>query len=338
MSFTSNSVIKKIITLILAVFLTLSLLACKPEETKEEETKPQQQAKFSIGLILSDNTKENESSYRGFVRAFSDKGYVQGDYYSLSFTDCDGSKKKCKETAEKYAKEGVDLIFAVGSKAAYAAKKATSTIPVIFCSVYDPIESKILKSCEKPEANVTGVSDFTPVEEQFAFIRRVLPKTKNVSSLHLSTDANSILITTLAKDAAKAMKFDYTSYSATDTDRLESVLKDALKDADALYICEDELTVANAEMIVKAANKKKVPIFAASDTFMSFGTFATCVPDYEHLGFNAGELALICLKELHPISNISVEYPVKCIGYISQSVADELGIEVEASDELVILP
>ena len=90
-------------------------------------------------------------------------------------------------------------------------------------------------------------------------------------------------------------------------------------------------------MIVKAANKKKVPIFAASDTFMSFGTFATCVPDYEDLGFNAGELALICLKELHPISNISVEYPVKCIGYISKAVADELGIKVEEAENLVIL-
>ncbi len=338
MKFTSNGVIKKSISLFLVIFLALSLFACTPEETKEEETAPEKKAKFSIGLILSDNTKEAESAYRGFVRAFSEKGYAQGDYYSLSFTDCDGSKKKCKETAEKYAEEDVDLIFAIGSKAAYAAKKATSTIPVIFCSVYDPIESKILKSCEKPEGNVTGVSDFTPVEEQFAFIRRVLPKAKKLSSLHLSTDANSILITTLAKDAAESLEFDYTSYSATDTERLGSVLKDALKGADALYICEDELTVANAEMIVKAANKKKVPIFAASDTFMSFGTFATCVPDYEHLGFNAGELALICLKELHPISNISVEYPVKCIGYISQSVADKLDIEVEASDDLVILP
>ncbi len=338
MNFAKAGIIKKTISLLMILLIAFSLYACNSDEGTKEETEPQKKAKFSIGLILSDNTKESESAYRGFVRAFSEKGYTQGDYYSLTFTDCDGSKAKCKETAQRYVEDGVDLIFAIGEKAAYAAKKATDTIPVIFCSVYDPIESKILKSCEKPEANVTGVSDFTPVEEQFAFIRRVLPKAKNVSSLHLSTDANSILITTLAKDAAEGLGFEYTPFSATDTDRLKTVLKDALKDADALYICEDELTVANAEMIVKAANKKKVPIFAASDTFMSFGTFATYVPDYEHLGFNAGELALICLKELHPISNISVEYPVKCIGYVSQSVADKIGIEVETSDDVVIMP
>ncbi len=338
MNFARISIFKKTISIFMIILIAVSLFACNSDESSQEETEAAKEAKFSIGLILSDNTKENESAYRGFVRAFSEKGYAQGEYYSLAFTDCDGSKTRCKETAQKYVQDEVDLIFAVGDKAAYAAKKATSTIPVIFCSVYDPIESKILKSCEKPEANVTGVSDFTPVEEQFAFIRRVLPNAQNVSSLHLSTDANSILITTLAKDAAKALDFEYTPYSATDTDRLESVLKDALKDADALYICEDDLTVANAEMIVKAANKKKVPIFAASDTFMSFGTFATYVPDYEDLGFNAGELALICLKELHPISNISVEYPVKCIGYISQSIADKLGVEVESAHDIVILP
>ena len=181
------SIYKKIISLLMVVFISSSLFACNSDEGTREETEAPKEAKFSIGLILSDNTKENESAYRGFVRAFSEKGYAQGDYYSLAFADCDGSKSKCKEIAQKYAQDGVDLIFAVGEKAAYAAKKATSSIPVIFCSVYDPIESKILKSCEKPEANVTGVSDFTPVEEQFAFIRRVIPDAKNISSLHLST-------------------------------------------------------------------------------------------------------------------------------------------------------
>ncbi len=338
MNFTSTIKQKRILSLIMLVAMIFSLCACSEQTDEPEETTPVKTAKFSIGVIQSDNTKENESSYRGFIKAFTDKGYAQNDYYSVSFTDCDDSKTKCKEAANKYVEAEVDLIFAIGEKAAVAAKKATSTIPVIFCSVYDPIESKLVKSCEKPNANITGVSDFTPVDEQFAFIRKVLPDAKRVSSLHFSSDANSILITTLAKDSAKDYDFKYSSYSALDSDKLTSVLKDALKKADALYICEDELTVENAEAIIKEANKAKVPIFAASDVFMSFGTFATCVPDYEDLGYNAGELALICLKELHSISNISVEYPVKCIGYISTSVAEKLEIEVPEDKNIVFVP
>lgn len=334
----SRLFINKMSALILMTVIVFSLGACAPSGNKGETTAPAEPAKFTVGLIQSETKQKSELIYNAFCRALSEKGGEEGKYYSVLVSQHSESKEECDKVAKSLVDEKVDLIFAIGENAAVAAAKATKTIPVIFCSVYDPIEAGLLKSCEKPEGNVTGVSDYTPVEQQFAFIRKVLPDAKNITSIHHLTDANSILVTTLAKDAAKANSFDYAAYSASDTKRLEVVLADALEDTDALYLCEDELTVGNAEMIVKAANEAKVPIFAASDTFMSFGTFATCMPDYDDLGYNAGELALICLKELHPISNISVEYPVKCIGYVSKSVADILQIKVQDDDSLVLLP
>lgn len=330
--------IKKLSALILICVIAFSLGACAPKGGESETTAPAEPAKFTIGLIQSEAKQKSELIYKAFCRALSEKGGEEGKYYSVKVSQHSESKEECDKVAKELVECQVDLIIAIGENAAVAASKATKTIPVIFCSVYDPIESGLVKSSEKPGGNVTGVSDYTPVEQQFAFIRKVLPNAKNVTSIHHLTDANSILVTTLAKDAAKVHSFEYASYSASDTKRLEVVLADALEDTDALYLCEDELTVGNAEMIVKAANEAKVPIFASSDAFMSFGTFATCMPDYDDLGYNAGELALICLKELHPIGNISVEYPVKCIGYISQSVADMLKISVQDDDSLILLP
>lgn len=330
-----KNISKIFVSFLLVVLSVVSLCACSGGE--QEETTPIEPAKFSIGCIRTDDTEEAKLAYDGFIRAFTEKGYAEHDYYDITVVDCDNSKDKCKSAAEQFVKDNVDLIFTFGVEATLAAKKATKEIPVIFCGVSDPIESGVMKSCEKPDANITGVSDFAPVKGQLEFIKKVLPDAKQVNALYMSTDANSILISTLAKEEAKDIGLKYTSYAVADEKQLNKVLSDVFRDTDALYLCEDEVTLSNADKIIDAANKAKVPIFAVTKSFMSFGTFATCLPDYEDLGFNAGELALICLKELHPISNISVEYPVKCIGYVSESVAKELAIKVEASDSLQLL-
>lgn len=326
---------KVILSLSIIVLSVFSLCAC--ENGEQEETAPTEPAKFTIGCIRDDDTTEAQQAYEGFIRAFSEKGYSEHDYYDITVVDCNNSKDKCKSAAEQFVKDKVDLIYTFGEQSTLAAKKATKDIPIIFCGVADPIEAGVMKSCEKPDGNITGVSDFAPVKGQFEFIKKVLPDAKSVNALYMSTDANSILISTLAKEEAEGLDIEYSSFAVADEKQLKKVLPDIFEDTDALYLCEDEITLENADIIIKAANEANIPIFATTKSFMSFGTFATCLPDYEDLGFNAGELALICLKELHPISNISVEYPVKCIGYVSESVANNLGIKVEESDSLLLL-
>lgn len=334
-----NKIIKITLTLALAVLCVVSLCACSSAEVVPQVTDPsvENSAKFSIGVIQTDDSAEALEAYNGFIRAFTEKGYKENEYYNISVRDCDDSAEECENAALDFIDQGVDLIFTFDVKATLAAKKSTEEIPIIFCGVYDPIESGILDSCETPECNITGVSDFTPVKGQLEFIKRVLPDAKNISALYMSTDTNSVLISTLAQKEAEALEVDYNTFAVPDEKELQKSLKDVFKDADALYLCEDDLTLQNADTIVEAANKAKAPIFSATNSFMAFGTFATCLPDYEDLGFNAGELALICLKDLHPISNISVEYPVKYKEYVSESVAEELGITVEPYDNLTFV-
>lgn len=334
-----NKFFKSVLSFCMAILMTFSLCACGSKDTTEETTTPDTKtpAKFSIGVIQTDDTDQAKESYNGFIRAFTEKGYKENEYYSISVKDCNNSAEECETAAMDFVEDGIDLIFTFDVLATLAAKKATSDIPIIFCGVYDPIEAGILDSCEKPGANVTGVSDFTPVKGQFELIKRTLPEAKKISSLYMSTDANSVLVSTLAQSEAEAIGAQYNPFAVTDEKRLEKVLEDVFKDADALYLCEDEVTLANAETIIEAANKAKVPIFSATYSFMSFGTFASCLPDYEDLGFNAGELALICLKGIRSVGDISVEYPVKYKEYISKSVAKDLGITVEEADTLTLL-
>lgn len=64
--------------------------------------------------------------------------------------------------AEELVVAHVDLIFTLGGPAAVPAKKATSTIPVVFAIVTDPVARRLIASMERPEANVTGVTSLDP--------------------------------------------------------------------------------------------------------------------------------------------------------------------------------
>lgn len=325
---------KRIISLFLAAIFTLSLCACNGSGNNTETTADAVDTlSYSIAVIQSESDMESESVYRGFLAAFSQKGYKETDNLSISVTSCDGDKKKAKSAAETYADSDVDLIFAIGEIAAKAAAKATTEIPVIFAAVADPIEAGLLKSCEKPDKNVTGVSDFTPVHEQLTLIKTLVPDAKKVTTIYHGSDADSILVSTLAEGEAKELKLKYKAYSATTKREFEDALKDALKNTDALYLVEDEVAITFIEEIVKSANKKKIPVFSTGDGLLDSGCLATCQPSYESIGSDAGDLALIVLRELKPISEVSVEYPSDCRYIISASAADKLSIDINALED-----
>lgn len=343
------STFKKQLSIAMCVLMVFSLCACNntaldntfttPDEalvestvitsTAEEETLPLSTAKYTIGVVVSEESENNTKALEGFESAFNLRDTEKsGDHHSIFVTVCDGEEESCKKAADKYVKSGVDLIFAIGETAAIASAEATDTIPIIFCSVYDPIKAELLTSSVNPDKNVTGVSDYTPAKQQMELIRELLPDAKKVSSLYCSTDADSILISTLAQNHAEALRYDFKSYGAADDKQFVTALKDALNNADVLYLCDGEITRKNAEVIFKEANKKKIPVISSSMNFMTMGAFATALPDYSELGYSAGELALICVKDLLPVSEIAVEYPESSIYYVSESAAKTNSIDI----------
>ena len=328
----------RILSTLMAVLLVLSLCACTVGDvTVTEPVTTTPPAKYSIGVIRSYDDVDSEHTYQGFSAAFRDKGYHQTEFHTMSVVNCKGDKTKCKEAAERFVSEGVNLIFAIGEPAAVAAVKATKTIPVVFTGVTDPIEAGLLKSCEKPDKNATGVSDLTPVFEQLTFLKELLPEAKKVSSIYKTTDENSILISTLAQNAAESMELEYSPFTAGSEEQLDSCLENALEDADVLFLVDDELIRENVSKIIKAANKKKIPVISSSETLLSSGCLATCVPDFTDMGYNAGELALILIKDLRSVSELSVEYPKVCVNKINPKVAEAYGIDLAALENVVAI-
>lgn len=342
-----NKYLKKLLLFTLIVLTAFSVSACKkagdnkisddtatkdeitPTATESASTEPvPAYAKYTVGVILCGDSEDYTAAYEGFVKAFDERDVEQsGVHHNIILTKC-SDKKECAAAASDFVSQEVDLIYAIGSTAAKAAAKATDTIPIIFSCVADPIEAGLLSSCVAPDKNITGVSDFTPAEEQIRFLRDVLPGVKKIGAVYCATDANSTLVSTLAQNEAENWGLEYNTYAASNEEQLKISVENALEKSDALYLCEDELTVEQSKLIFDEANKKKIPVISATDAFMTKGALMTSLPDYTDLGYNAGELALICLKGIKPINEISVEYPTLCLDYVSKSAMKRLSAEL----------
>ena len=303
--------IKKVFALFLVLLMSLSLFACNSSENTEP-TETTTVAPLPIVAVLSLELDENtQKAYDGFIDALSSNGYTEDDNFTLMHKECD-AKKELKKAAASIVEEEPALIYAIGTDAAKAAKKATSEIPVVFSCVNDPIGSKLVKSSEKPEANVTGVCDYSPVFEQIELITKLYPDVKRIGCLYNGADEESIFSANLASGEAVNKGVKFTLYPSLTESDYEDELGKALEKCDVLYLTDDALVKSGLSKTLKQANKKKIPVFAESTELVEEGCLATCITDYEHIGYSAGELAVILLRSLKSVSDIPVEYATDC--------------------------
>ena len=328
--------LKKAIALIMIAVLSFSLFACNAENNTEP-TETTTSAPLQKVAVLSYKLDENTlQAYDGFLSALSANGYTENENFELTHIDCK-DKEELSKSSSDLVSETPDLIYAIGTSAAKATKKATSEIPVVFSCVNDPIGSKLVKSCEKPEGNITGVCDYSPVFEQIELLTELYPDTKRIGCLYNGADEDSIFSANLASGEAQTRGVKFTLYPCLTEDDYYSSLDTAIKKCDALYLTDDSLVKAGLSKTLKQAKNKKIPVFAESSELVEEGCLATCITDYEHIGFSAGELAVILLRSIKTVEDIPVEYATDCTVVMNSDAKKRLKVSVpeDYSDSIV---
>lgn len=310
---------KKLFALFLALILSFSLVACNSVENTEPTETTTSVPLQKIAVLSLELDESTQKAYDGFINALSSNGYIESENYTLNHIVAKDEEFLSK-SAEKIVEDNPDVIYAIGTEAALAAKKATSKIPVVFSCVNDPIGTELVKSCEKPEANVTGVCDYSPVFEQVELIEALYPDTKRIGCVYNGADEESILSANLASGEAQIREIKFTLYPSLTENEYYDELEKALEKCDVLYLTDDALVKSGLKSTLKQAKEKKIPVFAESSELVEMGCLATCITDYEHIGYSAGELAVILLRSLKPVSDIPVEYATDCTVVINSSV------------------
>src|SRR5262245_19585595 len=154
----------------------------------------QQQAMPVIGFLHSASPEPFASFVDAFRQGLSDTGYVEGKDVTIVYRWAEGRPDRLPALASDLVRRPVAVLVASGgSLSVLAAKAATSTIPIVFTGLDDPIKLGIVQSFNRPGGNATGVALFNAVlaAKRLELLRELIPKATTIGLLVNPANPNS---------------------------------------------------------------------------------------------------------------------------------------------------
>lgn len=284
---------KKILSIMLSIIIisTLILSGCGNTSTSSSSS-------LNIGIVQIMEHPSLDAARQGFLDALADNGYKEGENLSINYENAQGDMPTLNSIAQSLAGDETDLILAIATPSAQAVANATkgTSIPVLFTAVTDPVAAGLVESMEKPNTNLTGTTDMSPVAEQIKLIKDIDHSVKSVGVIYNTGEINSVVQVELVKEAAKELGLDIVEGVATNTHEVDQAAKSLVGKVDAIYVPTDNVAVTALEAIVQVAENNNILLVSAEKDSVYRGTVATIGLDYYKLGRQTGEMALRILS------------------------------------------
>ncbi|MBQ8603230.1 MAG: ABC transporter substrate-binding protein [Oscillospiraceae bacterium] len=325
---------KKLLALVLALTMALSMTACGGEETTTEETTE----KVKIGILQQLEHVALDQSREGFVQALKDNGLVDGENLVLDIQNAQSDQSNLQTMSDRLINEGNDLILAIATGAAQTLAGKTTEIPILITAVTDPVDAGLVNSMENPGTNVSGTSDASPMAEQIDLMLQLCPDVKTVGLLYTSSEDNSVLQINQMKEILAGKNLETVEQTVTNSNDVQQATQSLVTKCDAIYIPTDNVLAASMALVGSVANEAKVPVICGEAGMVESGGFATIGIDYYNLGYQTGEMAVKVLNG-EDVSTMPVETQKDFAYTINGEVAQILGVTIpEELQEFVITP
>ena len=315
---------KKLISLVLAAVMALSLVACG-SGNKDKDTGDKT---YKVGVVQLVQHEALDAATKGFTDALKE---ALGDKVEVVEKNASGDSNNCITIVNGFISDKVDLIMANATPALQAAASATSTIPILGTSVTDYATAlEIADWTGTVGGNISGTSDLAPLDKQAAMLQELFPNAKKVGMLFCSSEPNSKYQVDEVTKLLSAAGITCTEYTFTDSNDVSSVTQKACDDSDVLYIPTDNTAASNTEAIANVVLAAGTPVIAGESGICKGCGVATLSIDYYELGKITGQMAAKILTGEADISTMPVEFAPTATKQANMANCEKLGITVPA--------
>ena len=291
-----------------------------------------------IGFLGTGSPAPLHDQLAALYRGLKETGFTEGQNVTIEYRWADGQYDRLPRLAAELVRRQVTVIVTTGGSAsALAAKAATATIPIVFTSGIDPIETGLVASLNRPGGNVTGVSFLAGVLEakRLELLHEVVP---NVAVIALLVNPNTPRAEVQLRDtqeAAARLGIRLIVLNASNEPEIDTSFAILVREgARALLVASDAFFYSRQNQLVALAARHVVPAiyqlreFTAAGGLMSYGANAT--EAYHQAGVYTGRI----LKGEKPV-DLPVIQPTKFELVINLKTAKALGVTVSNAMQLL---
>jgi putative tryptophan/tyrosine transport system substrate-binding protein len=290
----------------------------------------QQPALPVIGFLHQGLLQPNSHTIDAFRRGLQENGYVDDQNVKLEFRWADGKYDRLPALADDLVRRPAKVIVAALLPAARAAKAVTATIPIVFISGSDPIETGLVTSLNRPTGNVTGVSLFSVplIAKRLELLHELIPGAVRAGVLVNPSNPNAEANEREIKTAARVMGLQIQLIRASSEQDFHAAFAAAGQQRlSGLLVSADGFYASRREVLVALAARHRIPTmyfqreFVAASGLISYG--ASSPEMYRQAGIYTARI----LKGEKP-ADLPVMQPIKFELMINLKTAKALGLEV----------
>jgi len=285
---------------------------------------------FRIGFLDSSNASGSAVLVDAFRQELSKLGWAEGKNLTIEYRFAEQKNERLPELAADLVRLNVDLIVSTSTPPALAAKKATTTIPIVMATPGDPVGAGLVASLARPGGNVTGLASLSTQlnTKRLEILKDAVPKLVRVGLLR-PPGANTGIDLQLQelRPAAQALKLKLEEIDTQpDPKGLERAFQTAKqKQVNAIMTISTPLFFAERKRIVELAGKYRLPAIYSQKEYVDEAGLMSYGADYDDLYRRAAVYVDKILKGAKP-ADLPVQQATKFEFVINLKAAKQIGL------------
>jgi putative ABC transport system substrate-binding protein len=281
-----------------------------------------------IGIFQSVDSPTANEVRRGILQAFADAGLRDGAEIVVRIRIANNDIAEVQRIARSLVDEKVDLIMPLSTQSLQAAILTARRTPIVFSAVAVPFLVGAGRSADDHLSHVTGVASTGPVGRTMAFIREVAPGARRIGSLWTSSEINSEYYLDLARESAAELGLEIVAVPVASAPEIPRALQALLNEkVDVLFPMSDNTLNSSFEVIGRAAEENRLPLFASFLRAAEFGACAALGYDFYEMGLKTGRIAVRVMNGESP-ARIPIETMDEVRLYVNPAAAERQGVSL----------
>jgi len=293
-----------------------------------------------IGFLSNGSAMTGAAQMAAFGERLRELGWNEGQNIAMEYRWADGHPERLPGLVAELVEEKVDVIFLSGVQAIAAAQKATSTVPIVFVLLTDPVEMRFVQSLARPGGNMTGLSSQFEelITKQLQLLKEAVPSLSRVALLRHSEASPAVL--KAAETAARSLGLFAQTLTVTSEAEFERAFVTARRErVGAIHVLPSPYLGAQRRRLIELAAQYRLPAFYELRIYVQDGGLMCYGPSINDLYGRAASYVDRILKGANP-GNLAIERPSRFELVINLKTAASLGLVIPPSllaraDELI---